>query len=286
MGFSHRVQATTEYSVLVLLRRRGQFTASTASMPPLQNRVTPWSAIVAHPARYAEPTVMFGNRGVLHGQQRNILRPFNGKMWLACTLHVDRTRKRQRDDNRAFNGRKRILMTPNRYTELFFIDEPTAMAAGHRPCACCRRGDHVRFMDSWSKAFPRQGENDGPWTAASVDAHIHDDRLDGKRCKRLYTAPLGSLPDGVFVTLDAPFETCDSATGEEPQAWLLWAGMLHRWTHHGYIEHQPAGLDRSRSVHVLTPRSLVATLQAGFVPGPPHASVAPTSTVGPTVSVV
>ena len=99
---------------------------------PLQNRVTPWSQLVAVPVRYERPAAMFGNRGCLHDDGRNILRESRGKMWLSCALDVERSRAVQRDDNRAFNGRKRVLMTPRRYTELFFLDEPTALAAGHR----------------------------------------------------------------------------------------------------------------------------------------------------------
>ena len=242
---------------------------------PLQNRVTPWSAIVAHAARYPEPTATFGNRGVLHGDHRNIVRPFNGKMWLSCKLRVDRSRKRQLDDNRAFNGRKRVLMTPRRYTELFFLDEVTAMAAGHRPCACCRRADYARFIECWARTFPRPER----WTAAAVDAELHQARLDSALRKAVYSAPLASLPDGVFIAFEGHEPALPSEREDyEEDAWLLWAGHLHRWTHHGYTERRPAGDSANQDaatplhVRVLTPRPLVSLLHAGYEPGPPHES--------------
>ena len=160
---------------------------------PLCNRVTPWGAIVSHPARYNPATAVFGNRGVLHDDQRQIVRPHASRLWLSCKLSVNRTRKTQRDDNRAFNGRKRVLMTPRRYTELFFLDEPTAMAAGHRPCACCRRQDYQRFLIAWSEAHPRRE----PWTAAAVDAVLHSERLAPNGSKARHAARLVELPDGV-----------------------------------------------------------------------------------------
>ena len=249
---------------------------------PLQNRVTPWSTIVAHPARYPDPTAVFGNRGCLHGVQRNLLKPHHGKMWLACKLHVTRTRKVQRDDNRAFNGRKRILMTPRRYTELFFLDEPTAMAAGHRPCACCRRHDYERFLECWTRAFARSEK----WTAPQIDDVLHGERLAADGTKVTHTASLASLPDGVLLSLtdesereqrsDASVGDSRGASAGEDDVWLLWERRLHRWSHEGYVEHLSIG-DRerwppTRTVRVLTPPSLVRTLEVGFAPGMPHVS--------------
>ena len=233
---------------------------------PLCNRVTPFGDIVSHPARYPPATAMFGNRGVLHDDNRRIVKPHAGRMWLSCRLHVSRTRKTQRDDNRAFNGRKRVLMTPRRYTELFFLDEPTALAAGHRPCACCRRQDYTLFLRAWTRAFPRRE----PWTAAAVDSALHAERLAPGGGKARHAARLADLPDGVLVT-------ALSSSREDGGAWLLWRGALHEWSHLGYGEARGvAGLLEERGaaheVEVLTPRSLVATLQAGFAPGRPHAS--------------
>ena len=180
-------------------------------------------------------------------------------MWLACKLHVDRTRKVQRDDNRAFNGRKRVLMTPRRYTELFFLDEATAMSAGHRPCACCRNDDFKRFMATWARAHKRQEV----WTAAAVDAVLHAERLTpAGGSKGTHPATLEELPNGVMVRLDGG------------DAWLVWHGELHRWSHHGYDARRAvASIGGQTVVDVLTPRSLVSVLRAGFEPGPPHPSV-------------
>lgn len=223
---------------------------------PLCNRVTPFGEIVAHPARYPPASAVFGNRGVLHDGERNVVRQHAGRMWLACKLHVDRTRKIQRDDNRAFNGRKRVLMTPRRYTELFFLDEPTAMSAGHRPCACCRHNDFKRFMATWSSAHKRQEV----WTAAAVDAVLHSERLaPAGGGKRTHSATLEDLPNGVMVRLD------------NSEAWLVWYGELHRWSHCGYdAQRAVASLGGQTVVDVLTPRSLVSVLRAGFEPGLPH----------------
>ena len=226
---------------------------------PLCNRVTPFGEIVAHSARYPPTSVVFGNRGVLHDGERNVVRQHAGRMWLACKLHVDRTRKVQRDDNRAFNGRKRVLMTPRRYTELFFLDEATAMSAGHRPCACCRNDDFKRFMATWARAHKRQEV----WTAAAVDAVLHAERLTpAGGSKGTHPATLEELPNGVMVRLDGG------------DAWLVWQGELHRWSHHGYDARRAvASVGGQTVVDVLTPRSLVSVLRAGFEPGPPHLSV-------------
>src|SRR3954469_18277217 len=98
----------------------------------LQNRVTPLGELLADPAR----GLVYGNRGCLHDEAGRIRRPFAVKRWIACRLE--------------FPGRRRArLLQPGRYTELFFLDEATAFAAGHRPCAECRREDYVRFQERW-----------------------------------------------------------------------------------------------------------------------------------------
>ncbi|HEX3456598.1 MAG TPA: hypothetical protein VHR97_01465, partial [Candidatus Baltobacteraceae bacterium] len=128
---------------------------------PLQNRVTPFGEVAALPGR----GMLMGNRGVLHDDDRRIVRTWDVRRWIACVLE--------------FRGRKREVMTPRRYTELFFLDEAAAFSAGHRPCAECRRADYVRFRDLWVARFGR------PAGADDVDARIHGDRLDGKT-KRTY----------------------------------------------------------------------------------------------------
>src|SRR4051794_26424644 len=98
---------------------------------PRQNRVTPSGDIITTPER----GTLMGNRGVLHDADARIVRRWQGKRWIACVLE--------------FKGRWRPVMAPGRYTELFFLDEATALAAGHRPCAECRRRRFDEFRDTW-----------------------------------------------------------------------------------------------------------------------------------------
>jgi len=124
-------------------------------------------------------------------------------------------------------------MQPGRYTELFFLDEATAFAAGHRPCALCRREDYVRFMEIWAELHP------GPVGADAIDAQLHEERLAGPRA--------GVVTDGAFVL-------------EEDEPWLVVRGELRRWTPAGYE-------DRRRvppSPRVITPPSLVEVLRRGW----------------------
>src|SRR3954452_20407662 len=116
---------------------------------PRQNRVTPSGEIVAVPER---GTVM-GNRGRLHDERGCIRRPWQVKRWLLCRLE--------------FNGRHRVVMAPDRYTELFFLDEATGLAAGHRPCFECRRQSYNAFADAWAKGNPHHGS--GRPTASTMD---------------------------------------------------------------------------------------------------------------------
>src|SRR6266853_5013477 len=144
---------------------------------PLQNRVTPLSELVADPAR----GLVYGNRGCLHDADGRIRRRYNGKRWIACLLE--------------FRGRHRAaLQQPGRYTELFFLDEATAFAAGHRPCAECRREDYDRFGEIWRGLHP------GQIGADSIDAQLHRERVDpSSRAQRRHEAALDDLPDGTFV---------------------------------------------------------------------------------------
>ena len=191
----------------------------------LQNRVTPFGEIVALSGR----GTMMGNRGILHDETRNIVRNWQVKRWIACVL--------------LFRGRHREVMTPHRYTELFFLDEAAAFAAGHRPCRECRYADYQHFLALWKQ---RHGS---PATADSIDLKLHADRLDGKK-KRSYRALATMLPDGTFVALDG-------------SPWLLWEGRLHRWSDSGYTE---ARARPNVRLDVLTPRSLVEVFAAGLRP--------------------
>src|SRR4051794_39845093 len=182
-----------------------------------RNRVTPFGELVADPARGA----LMGNRGVLHDDRGEIVRGYRGIRWIACRP--------------AFRGRRRALMQPGRYTELFFLDEATAMAAGHRPCAECRRGDYRSFLEVWP----------GAASAPAVNAQLHGER--GRR----YERPLDGLPDGVFVLRDG-------------DPWLVRGARLWRWTPAGYVDRvaRPAG----ETAVVVTPPSSVTVLERGWRP--------------------
>jgi hypothetical protein len=140
---------------------------------PRQNRVTPFAEVVATPER----GTIFGNRGLLHDPAGRIRRPWRLKRWLLCVV--------------AFKGRKRQVMTPGRYTELFFLDEATGLAAGHRPCAECRRDRYLAFRNLWPA---------GVLPAVALDDQLHAERLNPDGSQRTFEANLDNLPDGVFVT--------------------------------------------------------------------------------------
>src|SRR5215211_3046458 len=145
----------------------------------LQNRVTPLGDLVAHPAR----GLVYGNRGCLHDDAGRIRRRYNGKRWIACRLE--------------FRGwHREPLLQPGRFTELFFLDEATAFAAGHRPCALCRREDFVRFSELWRVLHPGQAGAD------EIDTQLHAERVAEDRGQRRHAAPLDQLPDGAFVLDD------------------------------------------------------------------------------------
>ena len=183
---------------------------------PLQNRVTPLGEVIAHPAR----GLVYGNRGCLHDAKGRIRRRWATKRWIACRLE--------------FRGWHRApLMQPGKFTELFFLDEVTAFAAGHRPCALCRREDYVRFSEIWAELHP------GSLGADAIDAQLHDERLAG--------AWDGESADGAFVL-------------EAGAAWLVLGGVLRRWTPAGYAEARPM----PEHVALITPPSLVEVLGPGW----------------------
>jgi hypothetical protein len=194
----------------------------------LQNRVTPRGEIVSAPER----GTLMGNRGVLHDGARQIVRPWQLIRWIACAT--------------AFRGRWRPVMAPGRWTELFFLDEATALAAGHRPCAHCRHADYQRFRRAWSAA---RGI-DLP-SADAIDRLLHADRLTGRREQRTYLERRDDLPDSAMVLLDG-------------EAWLVRGDELLRWSLAGYGPRRSG--DLPERLEVLTPRSAVAALAAGYAP--------------------
>jgi hypothetical protein len=202
---------------------------------PRQNRVTPFGDLVAVPER----ETFMGNRGVLHDAAGHIKRPWQVRRWIVCVLE--------------FRGRKRAVMTPGRYTELFFLDEATALAAGHRPCAECRHARFLAFCHAWGTALSVDGKSPRP-SADEIDRRLHAERLARDGSKRSVLAALDDLPDGVFVT----------AAGSREQAYLVWGESLLAWSPGGYRERRPR--PRGEEVQVLTPPSTVRTIRAGYVP--------------------
>lgn len=196
---------------------------------PLRNRVSPFGELVAAPTR----GLVYGNRGCLHDDAGRIRRSFNGKRWIACRL--------------SFKGWHRSpLMQPGRFTELFFLDEATAFAAGHRPCALCRRDDYVRFVEVWGARHPDDRGAD------AIDMRLHEERVTAAAQAQLHhEEPLDSLPDGAMVL-----------EGEE--AFLIVGRALLRWTPAGYVE--PRVRSRGGSASVITPASLVDVLRCHWKP--------------------
>jgi hypothetical protein len=181
---------------------------------PRRNRVTPLGELVAHPAR----GLVYGNRGCLHDAQGRIRRHHDGRRWIACRLE--------------FKGRRRgELMRPGRYTELFFLDEATAFAAGHRPCAECRRADYLRML-----------ELTGACGADDLDERLHRERLGPKE-----EADAATLPLAAFVLHDgAPH--------------VVVHGGLRKWSPAGY----GAATRATGTRMLLTPPTLVAVLESGW----------------------
>jgi hypothetical protein len=182
---------------------------------PFQNRVTPLGELIATPER----GLVYGNRGRLHDERGVICRHWQVKRWISCRLE--------------FRGRHRAggPMAPNRYTGLFFLDEATALAAGHRPCADCRNADYKSFL-----------ELTGASSAGELDEMLHAER------GHLHESELDELPDGAFVLLDG-----------EP--WLVLGSSLLRWAPGGYSKRRPRLSGRGE---VVTPPTGVHVLASGW----------------------
>lgn len=185
---------------------------------PLQNRVMPWGEILADPAR----GLFTGNRGCLHDDHKRLGRArWKHRAWIICELE--------------WKDWQRQVMTPGTWTELFFLDEAVALAAGHRPCALCRRAAYDAFRAAWG----------GATKAPEMDATLHAARL-GPRQRR----QAASLPDGAFFRA-------------EGQAWLVQATKMRRFSPAGY---GPAVELHQGEVELLTPGPSLAVLRAGYRP--------------------
>jgi hypothetical protein len=196
------------------------------SARPARNRVTPRGDIIATPGR----GMWIGNRGRLHEGcgARDIVRNHQNKAWITCVLE--------------FKGRRAPQWAPNHYTQLFFLDEAVAFAAGHRPCAECRRRDYNTYRQAWS-------ETHGGITiyARNIDNQLHRERTGRSE----YLLPWGTLPDGVFVvTSDGPA--------------VVIGDRLALWDEETYGYRRRLPRPTAGSARVITPPSTVAVLRLGY----------------------
>jgi hypothetical protein len=198
---------------------------------PLPNRVAPDGSIMATAAR----GTMYGNRGgCFHRDDKTLkARQWTNPHWLCCVLQ--------------FKNRRRTLMQPGKFTELFFLDEATAFAAGHRPCFECRRADALRFQALWAQTH---GLTEPPKVAA-MDEVLQAERLDTAGRKRVSSRPWPQVPDGAVVR-------------EAGIAKLVWARRLYPWSFEGYGATE--ALPRAGEAIMLTPPSTAAVLAAGYRP--------------------
>ena len=197
----------------------------------LQNRVTPTGEIVADPGR----GLLMGNRGCLHGPDRRLgVTRWRSKLWICCVLE--------------WKGVRRDPMPPGRWTALFFLDEATALAAGHRPCAYCRRGDYVAFGEAWRQAH---GLARRP-LAPEFDAWLHAERVES-RSRRQVTRPalVGELPNAAMVRYGG-------------QVGLVAGGRVLPWSFGGYGAALTVAPDAA--VELLTPPAIVGAIRAGYRP--------------------
>lgn len=203
-GYSYNVRTTRGVSLL------------TRPVLPLRNRVDPLGEIVST----RERGLVYGNRGCLHDAAGRIVRRSATKRWIACRL--------------AYRGWYRTpVPAPGRYTGLFFVDDATALAAGHRPCALCRRADYDVVR-----------ERLGLGGADAIDRRLHAERMGMRR-----SAPADTLPNGAFVL-------------HEAAPHLVWEGRLRRWSFAGYGPPTRA----HGALPVVTPASLVEVLRRGWHP--------------------
>ncbi|MGO7486693.1 hypothetical protein ACCT28_36720 [Rhizobium ruizarguesonis] len=198
---------------------------------PRRNRVPPFGNIEANSHR----GTLMGNRGDLHNNDGTVCRTWMLRRWISCTLHSP-------------TGRRATFDTPGCYTPLFFADEVTALAAGHRPCASCRRPAYEAFRAGWQDAF---GEKP---SAVEMDDILHQARINSAGQKVTFKTLLRDLPNGVFVA-------CEQAVG---RAFLVGNGKLFPWSHLGYGE--PLSEPFNRAVKVLTPAPVVGILKTGLFP--------------------
>lgn len=199
----------------------------------LQNRVDPWGQLHAIGARGS----LLGNRGRLHNEQRQIVTQSQRPAWVTCDL--------------VFKARDREVFGTSTYSELFFLDEATALSAGHRPCATCRRERYDEFKSKWLVANSTR-ISIPVLSISDIDKVLHAERIDRSGAKKTFEAPLSSLPKGTFVEIGG-------------EAFLIGRRGLALWSFWGYSVARVQTIP-STSVRVLTPESIVRTLAVGFQP--------------------
>jgi hypothetical protein len=203
-----------------------RLSSSAPAATPARNRVTPLGEIVAIPLRGG----WTGNRGILH-RGREIVRFHASDLWITCALE--------------FRGRRREQWQPHHYTFLYFHDEAVSLAAGHRPCAECRRDSYNAYRSAWADGLGVLQP-----AAKEVNRQLHRERIVPRtHRRRLHELPWAELPDGTFVWLDGA-------------ACLSLDGCLVEWTHAGYGAARPRPARGLASA--ITPPSTVAALQAGY----------------------
>ena len=204
---------------------------------PLQNRVLPSGEIVAVPLR----GLFTGNRGIIHDPETKTLlaRRWSSKAWIICVCE--------------FQGRRRDVMATRSWTELFFLDEATALAAGHRPCFYCRRPAATAFAEAWARAHHSPHERQPRASAKEIDAVLHQQRLlAGAPRRHPLPAALPALPDGAMVL--AP------STGT---SFLMVQGQPLQWSTDGYRRAAPIN---AAALQLLTPPATLRALSAGYRP--------------------
>ncbi|MBV9446899.1 MAG: hypothetical protein JO345_13535 [Streptosporangiaceae bacterium] len=221
---------------------------------PRRNRVTPYGELIA----VADRGMFWGNRGPLIDDDGQLARYSRGKVWMICVL--------------SYKGIRRVQWSPRRLTELYFLDEATALAAGHRPCGECRYRDYQEFKRCWGSVFggvPRVQDIDGRLHSDRLVGGLRRDKFGSASVRRTFAASASSLPAGAMVSLDG-------------ETWLVHGDELLRWTPGGYRERRPVS-SVPGDVTVITPRATVSVLAAGYRPvlhptvlnwpGPPAAAL-------------
>jgi len=206
---------------------------------PLQNRVNPFGKIIATPDR----GMFTGNRGILHNDHQQLIKDYTLKAWITCTLN--------------YKNVKREVMKGRKWTELFFLDEATAFAAGHRPCAFCRNETYKHFKKIWlaeNQSF-FVVEND---SVKTIDNILHLERMTSDRKKKTHPYKLSELPDGSF------FARTEEINEQLYNAYLWYNGKTWQWNSSGYS--MPETPKLNETVNALTPPSIIRCFRNGYQP--------------------